>query len=459
MLDLSFLRGGARIYLTYPKKETVVDYCFSFLKTNLLENHEVILIMMANIDKDRIRSKIAKDWNISIETEKMLEIRGDLIITMPEEWYQPDGNFDTSKILDRWEFIISEAKRRGRKGIRAFVDADDFLRERLDSALLLYYEILESHFSFPFTCVYALREDNLGKMTLQQLALLNKSHGLVWFNFHDVRDSPFKNHFICLMEKNSAMANPGNNEGVRDWADEGGEDNEFQYDGQDNKEPMVISEESHEMVSATGPGVKEQRLPQDVAGKDEKVKRHKERDAEVIARLINHGLSKGDLCVVMSMNIRDKDWVPGHLAKRIKKYPENVNDEKIWFLDTSSFYVSALCQDFKPFEQFKEQLKKRLDSIHGQVNTNTDNSFHSQDSIIISSSSMPKACFVSDCAGTLFKNRHFEQCYALEQWWINNLPKNVYRLSLYPAYLFGKLPYKYNTNLIISNESMSLLLP
>jgi len=58
----------------------------------------------------------------------------------------------------------------------------------------------------------------------------------------------------------------------------------------------------------------------------------------------------------------------------------------------------------------------------------------------------------------LFKNKYFEQCIDLENWWIKNLPKNVIRLTIYPALLFSQTPYKFNVKPILSNSSTSLII-
>jgi hypothetical protein len=159
------------------------------------------------------------------------------------------------------------------------------------------------------------------------------------------------------------------------------------------------------------------------------------RQTEVICNFINESLSKNELCICISMNVKDEKWVSTFLAKKIKDYQNNVKESRLWLIDSSSIYIAALCHDFKFFEKFKEQIKQRLFFTH-----------------------LTKVCLISDCAGFLFKNKHFEQCRALEQWWIKNLPKNVNRLSIYPGHLFDKSPYKYNINSILSDESISLIL-
>lgn len=49
-------------------------------------------------------------------------IKDDIIITTPKEWYYPDGDFNTLIILKKWELTFSNASKRGKKGLRSFVD-------------------------------------------------------------------------------------------------------------------------------------------------------------------------------------------------------------------------------------------------------------------------------------------------------------------------------------------------
>ena len=93
-----------------------------------------------------------------------------------------------------------------KKGLRVFVEADAYLIERFENALIKFDELLQSYLSFPISTVYAYKRKDIERMNPQQHALLSLNHGLVWTNglnssssgnnnlFHD----PFRNHYICL---------------------------------------------------------------------------------------------------------------------------------------------------------------------------------------------------------------------------------------------------------------------
>jgi hypothetical protein len=105
-------------------------------------------------------------------------LKDDIIITTPKEWYYPDGDFNTYRILKKWDLAFSNASKRGKSGLRAFVAVTAFFIEGLENALIPYDEILEKQFSLPFLSVYAYKMDNIKKMTPQQYALLNTNHGI-----------------------------------------------------------------------------------------------------------------------------------------------------------------------------------------------------------------------------------------------------------------------------------------
>jgi len=81
------------------------------------------------------------------------------------------------------------------------------------------------------------------------------------------------------------------------------------------------------------------------------------------------------------------------LSSKISNYDENVKENLI-ILDPKKLYLSALRGDLKSFDDLKNQVitrvKNRLDK-HVRM--------------------------VGDCVSFLFKNKHFDECLALEEWW------------------------------------------
>lgn len=176
---MNFLRSlemGDHVFVVYPNQDAKLRDCFSFLRDGF-DNNEFLFVMLESLSKDEIFKKIAKEWNID-NMEELEGIKGDILITTPKEWYYPDGDFDTFRILKKWELTFSNASKRGKKGLRSFIDVTAFFIEGLENALISYDKILEKQFSFPFLSVYAYKMEDIKKMTPQQYALLTTNHGI-----------------------------------------------------------------------------------------------------------------------------------------------------------------------------------------------------------------------------------------------------------------------------------------
>jgi hypothetical protein len=295
-------------------------------------------------------------------------------------------------------------------------------------------------------------------MNTQQLALLSKKHGIIWFDNHDVLDNHFKNHFICFIDKEEG--NTTTTTTTTDTSIKRNLESKWLYknckyghgpDHNANKEIKTKSTIMEIPSNLNKELINFGQAPDDVG--EWKIK---EREAKTICDFINDGLARGKMYVCSSMHVRkgNDNWFSSFLADNIRNYQENIKSGRLWLVDASTVYVSILCQDYKPLEQFKNELKKRMDSMDKDGGNHNEGGKNVEYGIADDS----EVCIVCDCAGFLFKNKHFEQCHALEQWWIINLTKSIKRLSLYPAYLFDSIPYKYNTNLILSNESVSLVM-
>ncbi len=174
---LRSLESGDHVFAVYPDQEIKLRDCFSFVKMGL-DNDEIILLMVECIPTDEIYNKIINEYHIT--NIKELEEQGDVIITTAKEWYYPDGNFDTSRILKKWESTFTDILKKGKKGLRSFIDVTSFFIEGLENALIGYDKVLEDTFSFPFISVYAYKIDDIRQMTTQQFNLLNLNHTIIW---------------------------------------------------------------------------------------------------------------------------------------------------------------------------------------------------------------------------------------------------------------------------------------
>jgi hypothetical protein len=63
-------------------------------------------------------------------------------------------------------------------------------------------------------------------------------------------------------------------------------------------------------------------------------------------------------------------------------------------LDTVNYCISAVCENVTPFEDLQKLIFKK-----------------------VISNNIKEIRIVCDIAYSLFKNQHFNQCAALEEWW------------------------------------------
>lgn len=163
------------MFVVYPNEGAKLRDCFSFLKSGF-DNNEFLFIMWILCLKMKLLKELPKNGTFNMKDFEGL--KDDIIITTLKELYYPDGDFNTYRILKKWEFAFSNASKRGKRGLRAFVDVTAFFIGGLENALIPCDEILEKQFSFPFLSVYAYKMDDIKKMTPQQYALLNTNHGI-----------------------------------------------------------------------------------------------------------------------------------------------------------------------------------------------------------------------------------------------------------------------------------------
>ena len=111
-----------------------------------------------------------------------------------------------------------------------------------------------------------------------------------------------------------------------------------------------------------------------------------------ISRFINEGLSRGQLCVYGSVLIRD-DGHQRNILSLVKDGERHKNAGNLLFVDMAPIYVAAMAGDLGPFRAARDQLVQAAKDRPDR---------HIR--------------FVGDCAGLLFKNKHFEECLMVEGW-------------------------------------------
>jgi hypothetical protein len=140
-----------------------------------------------------------------------------------------------------------------------------------------------------------------------------------------------------------------------------------------------------------------------------------------IAMFINEGLKRGQFCVYATVYYRDA----GHIAEfaaHINNYEENVKAGNLLIVDLAPFYISALTGNMTPFDEAKKLFtEKAMDRTDKHIR------------------------FVGDGTGFLFKNRHFDQCAMVEEWWQEKQFPGSYVCPYEKKYIDG-FPHEIHSN-------------
>lgn len=147
-----------------------------------------------------------------------------------------------------------------------------------------------------------------------------------------------------------------------------------------------------------------------------------------LLRYLGEGLQQNQLCIYLSMHNMKKDH-PKIILSQLTNLKKSSIKKKIMVIKNSDdYYINAVCNNLKPFEDLKKEIFEK--AILG----------NKKDIRI-----------VCDIPNFLIRNKHFDQCIALEEWWdqtIEELNKNyglnVSLLCLYNSNNFQNIPFKYH---------------
>lgn len=130
---------------------------------------------------------------------------------------------------------------------------------------------------------------------------------------------------------------------------------------------------------------------------------------------INEGLKRNQLCIYAMRGLNEEKMKK--LSTMILDYKENVRKGNLLILDLTPYLDPVLNHDLKPFEDLKK-------SILEKVKERSDKHVR----------------FCGDLVSFLFKNKHFEQCFLLEEWWQSN-PLGGTAVCHYQNSMFNESPY------------------
>jgi DNA-binding response OmpR family regulator len=167
-------RSGEHFLIVFEKPQELINQSLQFLKVGLLEKDEDILMVTDALPKDRIREKIAKEWNVDVRS---LEASGRITIMTFREWHLIDDKFDVKRSKIMMAKMVHKALDSGRKGFRSVGDMNPFFSRGMVQQLLAWESSLEKQFELPIISLCGYTQDKLEQLDYSAIAVMQQHHG------------------------------------------------------------------------------------------------------------------------------------------------------------------------------------------------------------------------------------------------------------------------------------------
>lgn len=166
-------RSGEHFLVAFETPQELIEQSLQFLKIGLLEKDEDILLVSDELPKDRIRERIAKEWNVDV---KNLEENGRITLMTFPEWHLIDGKFDIKRSKTMMVKMVRKALDRGRKGFRSVVDMNPFFSTGMLRHLVSWESSLEKQFDLPITSLCACTRDKVEQLDNSAIVVVQQHH-------------------------------------------------------------------------------------------------------------------------------------------------------------------------------------------------------------------------------------------------------------------------------------------
>jgi KaiC/GvpD/RAD55 family RecA-like ATPase len=153
---------------------------------------------------------------------------------------------------------------------------------------------------------------------------------------------------------------------------------------------------------------------------------------EAISAYINEGLKRGQTCVHASVSLANEGYLE-NFSSQITNYQENIEKGNLIVIDLVPYYVNAMVGNLESFNKLKEEM---IFKANKDINRKDKH-----------------IRLTADCATLLLKNRHFEECINLENWW-HEKPFNGSYLCPYPKSLLDQYPFNAFLSRLIHNHDV-----
>ncbi len=153
---------------------------------------------------------------------------------------------------------------------------------------------------------------------------------------------------------------------------------------------------------------------------------------KAISAYINEGLKRDQICVHASVSLTNEGYLE-NFSSQITNYQENLEKGNLIIVDLVPYYINAMVGNLESFNLLKEEMI---------CNANKDK--NRKDKHIR---------LTADCATLLLKNKHFEECINLENWW-HQKPFDGSYVCPYPKSLLDQYPFNAFLSRLIHNHDV-----
>jgi len=153
---------------------------------------------------------------------------------------------------------------------------------------------------------------------------------------------------------------------------------------------------------------------------------------KAVSTYINEGLKRGQICIHASVSLANESYLE-NFSSQITNYQENLKKGNLIVIDLVPYYVNAMEGNLESFNKLKEEMISKVN----QEPYRKDKHIR----------------LTADCATLLLKNKHFEECINLENWW-HEKPFDGSYVCPYPKSLLDRYPFNAFLSRLIHNHDV-----
>jgi len=153
---------------------------------------------------------------------------------------------------------------------------------------------------------------------------------------------------------------------------------------------------------------------------------------KAVSTYINEGLKRGQICIHASVSLANESYLE-NFSSQITNYQENIEKGNLIVIDLVPYYVNAMEGNLESFNKLKEEMIFRANQDINRKDKHIR--------------------LTADCATLLLKNKHFEECINLEDWW-HEKPFDGSYVCPYPKSLLDRYPFNAFLSRLIHNHDV-----